>query len=604
MEGDRRHDGGGHGPRARFDDLVARTAFELLDPLRVIRADRFDEVKGAIAAAERAAREGHWVAGYVAYEAAAALDADAKVRGPDPADGLPLVWFAVFGGRREAEPVTKSVSWPGLPLVAKLAPSDHATAVTEVRARIAAGDVYEVNLTDRLEGGADLDRLDPFEVYAALCDGQRGAHHGYLDTGRHVIASASPELFFAWRGDVVTARPMKGTRRRGRWSEEDDELAGQLLASQKDRAENVMIVDLVRNDLGRVAQTGSVAVMALCELERYPTVWQLTSTITARLRPEARLVDLLATLFPSGSVTGAPKLAAMETIAALETTPRGVYCGAVGWLAPSPHPDRARFNVAIRTAVIDRTTERLTYGAGGAITWDSDPREERSELLTKARIVTGPAPTDVELLETMRFDPWRGIPLLSYHLARLRASAHYFGLPVPVDLVTQLRQVTAPLREPSTIRMVLRYDGCCGFDVSAAPPWGGRVTAALDLEPVDPDDVLLFHKTTQRDVYDRRRARHPDSDDVVMVSPTGHVTETSVANLVVEVDGRWCTPPLRDGCLPGVARRAALDRGQIIERPMTVAELRAAPHAFAINALRGWRRLQFVDSTDRAVMPH
>ena len=264
--------------------------------------------------------------------------------------------------------------------------ADHRRAVERVRERIAAGDTYQVNLTDRLRAPFDG---DPTELYADLAAAQAGAHNAYLDLGRHVLASASPELFFDWDGDVLRTRPMKGTAARG-FSPDDDRRRGEeLRSSAKERAENLMIVDLLRNDVSRVARVGSVDVPALFELEGYPTVWQLTSEITARTRADVGLVDVFRALFPCGSVTGAPKRASMQIVCELEPAPRGVYCGAIGLVAPPGGPFRARFGVAIRTAVVDRERRTAVYGAGGGITWGSDPAAERAELLAKAAILRG-----------------------------------------------------------------------------------------------------------------------------------------------------------------------------------------------------------------------
>jgi para-aminobenzoate synthetase / 4-amino-4-deoxychorismate lyase len=257
--------------------------------------------------------------------------------------------------------------------------------VTRVREHIAAGDTYQCNLTDRL--WTVLDR-DPGALYPDLALAQGAAHSACLDLGRFVVASASLELFFDWAGDRLRTRPMKGTAARGRTAEEDAVLARHLLDSPKERAENLMIVDLLRNDLARVAWTGTVDVPALFTLERYPTGWQLTSEVTARTRPDVGLVDVFRALFPCGSVTSAPKLRTMELIRNLETGPRGVYCGAVGVVAPPGAAFRARFSVAIRTVVADRRTGRAVYGVGGGITWDSDPAAERRELAAKAAVLS------------------------------------------------------------------------------------------------------------------------------------------------------------------------------------------------------------------------
>ena len=377
-------------PWARFDDLRTGTALRCPPPFRVLTARTPEDVVPVLAEVERATAAGHWAFGYLGYEAAAGLDprapgAPARSRRPSP-------------GLVRAVRTTRPRSRRSTPPTARAAPVDwhpdwsdaeHRRAVGRVREHIAAGDTYQVNLTDRLRAHVTG---DPAELYAGLALAQGGAYSAYLDLGRHVVASASPELFFEWDGDHVRTRPMKGTAARGRTADDDRQQAERLQSSPKERAENLMIVDLLRNDLSRVARVGSVDVPGLFVLERYPTVWQLTSEVTARTRTDVGLVDLFRALFPCGSVTGAPKRASMQLIRDLEAGPRGVYCGAVGLVAPPGAPFRARFSVAIRTVVLDRETGAAVYGAGGAITWGSDADAERAELQAKAAVLRGPFP--------------------------------------------------------------------------------------------------------------------------------------------------------------------------------------------------------------------
>jgi para-aminobenzoate synthetase/4-amino-4-deoxychorismate lyase len=371
---------------ARFDDLRAGTSLAFPPPSRVLVAHTVDDVVPVLAEVERAAGGGQWAVGYVGYEAAAGLDESLPVRPAEP-EGPPLAWFGLCSRPRTVPPVAAAAGpRPPREWRADWTDADHRHTVDRVREHIAAGDTYQVNLTDRLRAQHPG---DPAELYAELAVAQRGAHSAYLDVGSHVIASASPELFFEWDGDLLRTRPMKGTAARGRTPDDDRRRGDDLRASEKERAENLMIVDLLRNDLSRVARVGSVDVPGLFVLERYPTVWQLTSEVTARTRAGVGLVDVFRALFPCGSVTGAPKRASMQLIRDLETGPRGVYCGAVGLVAPPGAPFRARFSVAIRTAVVDRATGSAVYGAGGAITWGSDPAAERAELLAKAAILPG-----------------------------------------------------------------------------------------------------------------------------------------------------------------------------------------------------------------------
>ncbi|MDP9427948.1 MAG: aminodeoxychorismate synthase component I, partial [Actinomycetota bacterium] len=462
----------------------------------------------------------------------------------------------------------------------------HRAAVERVREHIAAGDTYQLNLTVRMAAqvAGDLE-----EFYADLACAQRGSYAAYLDLGRHAVLSASPELFFRWTGEELLTRPMKGTARRGATPAEDEQARARLLASDKERAENLMIVDLLRNDLGRVAEVGSVGVPALFTAERYETVWQLTSDVTARTRPGTGLVDVFGALFPSGSVTGAPKRRSMELIAALEHEPRGVYCGAVGWVAPPGSGERAVFNVAIRTVTVDRGTGTAVYGTGGGITWSSDPAAEHAELLAKAAILQE-RPGEFALLETMAAEADGGLRDLDRHLARLAGSAAWFGFPFD-DAATRVRLAAAvPPGTAARVRLLLHRDGRVDVERHPLPPPAqGPVRLAVDEEPVDPGSVWLRHKTTRRSVYTEAAARHPDADDVVLTNASGHVTETTIATLAVRLDGRWWTPPLSAGCLPGVARARLVGQGRLRERDLTPGDLRRAEALAVVNSLRGWR---------------
>lgn len=560
------------GTWARFDDLVAGTALAFDPPVAVVVARTPAEVGPTLREVEAHTAAGRWAAGFLAYEAAPGLDPTLPTHRPDG----DLLWFGITDAPPRAVPPVATGTPPPGPWVPDWAPEEHATAVAAVRERIAAGDTYQVNLTTRLRGPAPA---DPLAAYASLALAQRGAWNGYLDTGTTVVASASPELFLQRTGDSVLVRPMKGTAARGRTTAEDDAARAALLASAKDRAENVMVVDLVRNDLARVAVTGGVEVTRLLAAERYPTVHQLTSDVRAILRPGTGLVDLLTALFPCGSVTGAPKASSMAVIRELETSPRGVYCGAVGFVGPGT----ARFSVAIRTLVVDRGAGTAVYGAGGGITWASDPAAEHAELLTKTRVLTT-APPAFALLETMRHtdDGLRNWP---GHRARLLDSAVRFGFAVDVDRVERaLAGLVGDLR----VRLTVARDGTPTVETSSLPaPYDRPVRLALDDEPVDEHAPWPHHKTTLRAPYDTRLARHPGADDVLLVNGAGEVTESCRANLAVRLGGRWVTPPLGSGCLPGVERARLVAEGTLVEGRVTPADLPGAQIAL-VSSLRGW----------------
>ena len=579
---------------ARFDDLTGEgTSFRLTEPVGVVEAMRPDEVLPALSAAEAAAARGLWVAGFVAYEAAPGFDPSLVVanRSPeDPFAKLPLAWFAMFERREETslpepreEAAASGDAWR--PSVDRAA---YERAIGRIREHIAAGETYQINYTLRLHSEIHGNERG---LYRDLCFAQRGAHAAYLSLGRYRICSASPELFFRVDGSTITTRPMKGTAPRGRWPAEDREQAERLMASDKDRAENAMIVDLLRNDLGRIALTGSVRWSEVFAAERYETVWQLTSTVTGELAHGNGVPEIFRALFPSGSITGAPKVRSMEIISELEGAPRNVYCGAVGYLAPAgAEGPTASFNVAIRTVLVDSETGTAEYGVGGGITWDSSAGAEYDETVAKARVLVSRRPP-FDLLETMRRDPGGPIHELNEHLERLAGSAEYFGFALDVTaLEAALARAGAEAEQPVRVRLRLPRDGRFEIAVSHLDMTeDGPVQVEIDDVPVDPADPFLFHKTSLRTRYEEAAARHPDAADVILINLAGEVTESTIANLAIRIEDSWYTPPLSSGLLPGTGRAALLASGELRERVIRIDDLRAASAIELISSTRGRR---------------
>ncbi|HEV8621317.1 MAG TPA: aminodeoxychorismate synthase component I, partial [Actinomycetota bacterium] len=583
---------------ARFDDLRPgrERSFRLTGQVGVIQARALDEVGPALDRVEEAARGGRWAAGFVAYEASPGLDPAMSVRGRergDPFAALPLLSFAIFERREDVAvfepvaidpPATDDAAW-----TASIDRAQYDASVAAIRERIAAGDTYQVNYTFRLRAEVHRDEGD---LYRDLCLSQRGGYAAHLSAGRFGVLSASPELFFRIEGDRITTSPMKGTAPRGRWPGEDEENAGRLASSPKDRAENAMVVDLLRSDLGRISVPGTVRASRLFDTERYETVWQLTSTVRSMLRPGISLSDAFRALFPSGSVTGAPKVSTMGLIAELEDAPRGPYCGAIGYLAPpgSGKP-RANFNVAIRTVVRDRRTGLAEFGVGGGITYDSSAAGEFDEAVAKTRVLTARRPR-FELLETLRHEPASGFRHLREHLARLAASAHYFGFAfVRSDAEAVLEKAVAELGgAEGVVRLLLARDGSLRIDLSEPQPSApGSVRVAIHPRPVDPSDVWLYHKTTLRGPYERRRDDRPEVDDVLLVNTRGEVTESTIANVAVKLGKAWFTPSLGSGLLAGTYRAVLLREGRFRERSIRIEELGDASGLALISSVRGWR---------------
>jgi len=517
--------------------------------------------------AEREARSGSHVAVLLSYEAAPAFDPAFVTHAPSD---FPLAWAAVL----EDEPnlgehsCTSSTVWE--PLVSR---NEYDESVSRIRELIAAGDTYQVNYSFPLTASFNG---DAFAWYQDLCVAQGAQYSVYLDLGRYKVLCLSPELFFERCGDHVLTRPMKGTVRRGRWLGEDRELARWLANSAKDRAENVMIVDLLRNDLGKVSVPGSVRVSSLFDLERFETVWQMTSTVESTLRDGTTLVDLMSALFPCGSITGAPKIRTMQIIRELERFPRGAYTGAIGLLKPGGD---CVFNVAIRTVVIDTETGVATFGVGGGVTIDSTAEREYEECLVKSRFLHS-KPLEFQLFESILLEDGEYF-LLDEHVARLNESAEYFGF-IGTRINADLERIAAENPRGSfKVRVMLSRDGRIETQVTAVELLGELSCVELAREPVDSSDRFLYHKTTRR----------PGGDGLVFWNERGEITESSIANVVVPIDGELCTPPRESGLLAGVFRNHLLARGEIKERVITIEEFQNAHQFFLINSIRKWIRI-------------
>jgi para-aminobenzoate synthetase/4-amino-4-deoxychorismate lyase len=617
-------------------------------PERVIVAHEVSEVVPALRAVEEGTRQGFYAAGFIAYEAAPAFDdalvtrtatptrtradkTDAAAEANDEANeggeaneaAPPLLWFGLFRGPQSAP---SSASAAASPIAATsptwrwepdISPEDYRAGIDAVKEAIARGDTYQVNYTFRLRtdiadrpsssgkpGSDGIDgsdgsggtggTLDLEARYLQLAQTQRAPYSAYLDLGRWRVLSLSPELFFKIRGRRITTKPMKGTAARGRWREEDEERAAWLAASEKNRAENVMIVDLARNDVGRIGEVGSVRAVTLFEVERYPSVFQLVSTVEGTLRERTTLTDVFRALFPAGSITGAPKSSSMRLIASIEHAPRGVYCGAIGFVAPTGD---AIFNVAIRTAAIDTHTGRTEFGVGGGVTWDSTTAAEYAEALSKAACLS-PLPA-FDLLETMKLEDGV-IVRRDRHLQRMRESAAYFDIPFDADRInTALEGATSA--EARRLRLLLSPSGVPRVESTPLSPsshsdvfapTSAPLPVVLAKTPVSSQDVFLAHKTTNRAVYEAHaraidRKAHPDAFDVLLWNEMREVTEFTIGNVIVEIDGQRYTPPRTCGLLGGTLRAELLEQGAIRERIITLDELSSATRLWLINSVRG-----------------
>jgi para-aminobenzoate synthetase/4-amino-4-deoxychorismate lyase len=495
----------------------------------------------------------------------------------------PLLWFGLFEQCKTFEASDLSASLPD-PAGAWMSPPRPRTsreayeaALRQVAQYIQAGDVYQVNWSYR----ADVTLVgNPLAAYARLRDAGKGGWSGVAHDGRTWLLSASPELFFSLRGGDVESRPMKGTARRFSDPEQDQEAAIALKCDQKELAENLMIVDLIRNDISRIAARGSVHVPALFTVETYPTFHTMVSTVRGRVREGLDAIDVVGALFPCGSITGAPKIRAMEIISDLEHDARGAYCGSMGWMSPD---GAAEMNVAIRTLTV--RDGQAEVGIGSAIVFDSSIDGEWEECQTKSKFVTFGAP-GFDLIETMRFDPGIGVAYLDLHMSRLKASAHVFSYQFDEAAIrAAVARAVLDGETPCVLRLTLSEAGMCRVErqplrmFSTTP---ARVRSAP--LPVARDDFRLRHKTSLRRFYDEARA-DAGSDEVIFLDDEGFVTEGSFTNVFVRQDGALATPPAYRGLLPGVLRQALLADGRAIERDVRIEDLR---DGFLIgNAVRG-----------------
>lgn len=527
----------------------------------------------------------------ISYEASPAFDSDLRTREPD---GTPLVWMAGFARRTQLDDGDLSAAVHPRPVLfgswtAEMDEATYRTAFDAVHDQLAAGNAYQINLTQRYrstlleEPGAPALRA----LFARLVERHSPPHAALIDTGEIAVLSLSPETFFERHNRNLRSRPMKGTAPRGATASEDETAARELRASEKERAENLMIVDMIRNDMGRIAEVGTVRVPRLFTIERYPTVLQMTSDVTAET--DASDEEVMAALFPCASITGTPKVSAMSIIAEIERSPRGVYTGTIGTVLSG---GRSHWSVAIRTLVLNRATRTAEYGSGGGVVWDSRVESELAELRLKARALEDTAP-QFGLVETMLVRQDRSVYLLERHLARMRTSAHTFGFAFDDDTIR--RSITGAASDsggPWIMRLVLRHAG--GISVEVSPltdrPLPDPLPVRLAHGRVDSRDPLLRHKTTDRRVYRDAAGERRDNEpagEVFLLNERGELTEGTFTNIVLEIDGRSVTPPVAAGLLPGCLRAELLARGEISERTLTRDDLFRADTVWAINSVRG-----------------
>jgi para-aminobenzoate synthetase/4-amino-4-deoxychorismate lyase len=563
-------------------DADTNRSFLFAEPVRILRLDAGDDPREFFTSIEEAVREGLWAAGYFAYELGyllepklAALIARRRPTGP-------LAWMGLFEAPAEGEPAPGDAPFEISGLRSDTDRREYAAAIDRIQSCIVDGETYQVNFT--FKQTFDLSG-SPRALFDALRRRQRVSYAACIFDGERTVISLSPELFFRRDADSIRAKPMKGTVGRGATRGEDGDLAAWLAADPKNRAENVMIVDMIRNDLGRLAPAGGVRVPALFEIERYETLHQMTSTVEADVPRETPWFDVFRALFPCASVTGAPKIRTMELIADLEKEPRGVYTGAIGYISPGGD---ACFNVAIRTIVVD-ADGRAQLGIGSGVVFDSSAPAEYEECLLKGRFLAGAA-QPFELVETMRLVDG-DVFLRDRHLARLESSAGHFGFDFAADRITRALDEAIGDRSAGSYKIRLLLDAYGNVSTTFAPlaTVTEPVRVKLSPERLDPADPFLYHKTTHRPLYRRERqgALAAGYGEVLFQNVGGEVCEGSVSNVFVAIGGALFTPPVSSGLLPGTLREELIASGECRERVLRLSDVRGAERLYVGNSVSG-----------------
>jgi len=549
------------------------------NPIRIHIAQNLESVDKVLCAVEKEIGQNNLhAAGFLSYEASPAFDSALITHAPTR---FPLVWFGIF-----KEP--KRISLPScvndnpfhMEWKSSLSEKEYSQSFQKIKEWIQSGDTYQVNYTFRLKASFSD---DPWQLFLNMIRVQGYGYGAFVNIDKWAICSASPELFFSLDGETLISRPMKGTVPRGVDLADDRRQSEKLTKSFKNRAENVMIVDMVRNDMGRVCSDCDVTVTGLYELEKYPTLWQMTSSV--KCVTKSGLKDLLRALFPAASITGAPKIRTMQIIADLESTPRQIYTGTIGYFSPGR---KSQFNVAIRTVMINKKNETAEYGVGGGIVWDSERRDEFDECYTKAMILTNP-PTEFELLETILWTPETGLYLVSEHMERLSGSASYFSFRIdPVAIINELEKMVQKLPGRShKLRLLVSRNGKFQIEAALIAKLPTPYRVGIAKSPVNSRNPFLYHKTTDRRIYDQSRNESPAYDDLLLWNEKGEMTESCLGNLIVEKAGVLLTPPISCGLLAGTYRSFLLKQGRVKEAIIRKEALSECSRFYLANSVRG-----------------
>lgn len=578
-------------PYILLDDQISHALRYYQNPVDILYAHTADDVDACFDALTHYHAQGYHIAGYASYELGFALEPKFAKQARKTSD-TPLMCFGIFEQVSDTPPI--DCLYTAAPAELTLRPEwtlqDYTQRFEKVIAYIKAGDVYQINLTFPLKGTYDGTAA---QLYASLRRRQKGAYGGIVSLGENHadIISLSPELFFRNDDNQLTLKPMKGTRPRQAEAEADQAIRQDMQADIKSRAENLMIVDLLRNDISRVCKAGTVEVPELFTLETYPTLHQMTSIVTGQLKTDATFHDMFKSLFPCGSVTGAPKIRAMEIIDELEDRPRDAYCGSMGYIDPD---GQMCFNVSIRTLTLKDNS--LSYNVGSGIVLDSDVTDEYEECLLKADLLK---PVESQLIETFRWEPETGIPYFDRHLARLSRSAHILGYAYDASRIRQkLDQVLSEHTKAQRVRLALSADGQVTLSSEDYRPLQEPVPIALSSVPLTRNFQTTAHKISSRDFYDGERERikaQTGAQEVIFNNTDGHLCEGSFTSLFIEKAGELLTPAIDCGLLPGILREDLLATKKVREAHLTVSDLYAADKIYIGNALRGLMRAKFIN---------
>jgi para-aminobenzoate synthetase/4-amino-4-deoxychorismate lyase len=588
---------------SRFDK-ENQCSYLFRNPVRILTATLSEELEELFQQMEEALAAGYFVAGFLAYEAGYALQKQAFHH--HRSSNNPLAWLGVFGEPicfnhmlgdfsridvlKTTLPASSSELFTLKEVALDISPQEYAEKIQRIQEYIAAGATYQINFTDKIHLHTQASHV---ELYLALSRQQPVSYNASINTGDQQVLSMSPELFFRVQNGRITTRPMKGTWPRGRDITEDAIAALKLQNDEKNRSEHLMIVDLLRNDLGRICTTGSVRVDDLFSVERYPTLLQMTSTVSGKLPQSLPWIDIFRSLFPSGSITGAPKLSSMGIIREMEKVPRGIYTGSIGYISPTGD---SVFNVAIRTLV--HRDGQLSMGVGGGIVMDSNAEKEYAECRLKAAFLTHPQKH--ELIETMRWD--NIFVRLDLHMERLQTSCEYFDFPFePEQILNELDKLARAFYPLSRHRVRLTLDNRGRIKLSTSPLSDTSDTCRVTLasERTISSDAFLRHKTTRRALYDHSLAAAQANgfDEVLFLNEHGELTEGAISNIFLRSGDRLFTPPLNCGVLPGVFRRHLLEALPAAEECILfLSDLHKADAAYLCSSLRGMRRILNADS--------